>query len=72
MRLTDFKSRGVYGKRIRYFVDGVALGSTQFIDSHLKRLRNNNGYSQRKNPIETKEGNLNYLRPQRKSEIYIG
>ena len=67
-----FKARGVYGKRIRYFVDGVALGSSQFIDSHLKKLRSSNGYSQRKNPIETNEGNLNYLRPQRKSEIYIG
>ena len=67
-----FKARGVYAKRIRYFVDGVALGSSKFIDNHLKKLHGNNGYSQRKNPIETKEENLSYLRPQRKSEVYIG
>jgi len=67
-----FAGRGSYRRRIRYFVDGVVLGSTRFVKQHLKNQRNLGGYSQRKHPVKPKDGNLKYLRPQRKSEVFIG
>jgi len=46
-----FKTRGMYRKRLGYFVDGVAIGSERFICSQIAWLREEGRYKRRKNPI---------------------
>ena len=60
-----FKGRGIYRKRLRYFVDGVVVGSEGFVRRELERLREKGHYLRRKNPV-TQAGGLDLsLREQR-------
>lgn len=60
-----FEASGAYTKRLRYFVDGMVIGSEQFIRKHLDRLRADGHYARRKHPIPQLEGNHLSLREQR-------
>ena len=40
--------------RIRYFSDGVVLGSRTFVETHYERLRQKTGYQRKSGPIELK------------------
>jgi hypothetical protein len=45
-----FATRGVYRKRLAYFVDGLAIGTEQFLRDQIARMRENGQYLRRKNP----------------------
>jgi putative transposase len=60
-----FKSEGVYRKRLRYFVDGVVIGSEGFVRREIERLRERGQYLRRKNPIPQLDGIHQCLREQR-------
>ena len=49
--LLGFGERGIYLKRLRHFVDGVVLGSADYVRSHLDHLKESKRYKRRKNPI---------------------
>ena len=51
-----FKSRGVYRKRVGYFVDGIALGAEEFVENIILELRERGVYRHEKNPKKIKEG----------------
>jgi len=51
-----FKVRGMYRKQLRYFVDGVILGSEATIRQQLNQMRDAGQYLRRKNPIEQLDG----------------
>ena len=61
-----FKTRGMYRKRLRYFVDGLAIGSESFIREQLVRMREDGTYRRRKNPIPQLGGVHLSLRAQRR------
>ena len=42
---------GVYRKRMRYFVDGLVIGSEAFIREHIGVLREKGEHLRRKHPI---------------------
>jgi REP element-mobilizing transposase RayT len=67
-----FKSRGVFAKRIRYFVDGIAIGTSEEIEKHIAKLREANKYQKRKNPICQKEYNCYTAREQRSHNLHFG
>jgi hypothetical protein len=60
-----FEMSGVYRKRLRYFVDGLVIGSEGFVREHLNRLRDRGSYTHRKHPIVQLEGIHLSLREQR-------
>ena len=60
-----FTSRGMYRKRLRYWVDGLAVGSEAFILEQLGKLREARYYRRRKNPIPQLGGVHLSLRAQR-------
>jgi hypothetical protein len=60
-----FKSKGIYRKRLRYFVDGVVIGSEGFVRREIERLREQGQYLRRKNPIPQLDGINQSLREQR-------
>ena len=62
-----FRSSGVFSKRLRYMVDGVAVGGEQFVRAQLGRLRESGEYVRRKHPIRQKLGPHLSLREQRKT-----
>lgn len=64
-----FKVNGVYSRRLRYFVDGVVIGSEGFVRHHIERLRDTGAYTQRKHPIGHKDGPHLFLREQRSTAI---
>ena len=64
-----FKTRGVYRKRLGYFVDGIAIGTEEFIRSRLVVMRETGMYQRRKNPIAQLEGIHFSLREQRSTAI---
>lgn len=66
-----FKTRGLYRKRLRYFVDGVALGSEEFVRGHLDALLESGQYLRRKNPLKQQEGELHSLKETRCSEVVV-
>jgi REP element-mobilizing transposase RayT len=47
-----FAVSGMYGRQLRYFVDGIALGSEGFIRKQIQRLREEGRYLRRKHPVE--------------------
>jgi len=60
-----FAVRGIFRKRLGYFVDGVVIGSEVFIRDQLSQMREEGQYLRRKNPIQ-QLGGLHYsLREQR-------
>jgi len=64
-----FKVRGIYRKRLGYFVDGLAVGTDQFIRSHLATMREVGLYKRRKNPIAQLDGVHYSLREQRSTAV---
>jgi hypothetical protein len=64
-----FRSRGVYRKRLAYFVDGLAVGTEEFIRSRLVVMRETGLYQWRKNPISQLEGIHFSLREQRSTAV---
>jgi len=64
-----FASRGIYLKRLGYFVDGLAIGTEQFIRDQLTVMREDGRYLRRKNPIPQLGGVHLSLREQRSHAI---
>jgi len=64
-----FAARGLYLKRLGYFVDGLAIGTEVFIRDQLARLREEGRYHRRKNPIPQLGGIHLSLREQRKTAV---
>jgi putative transposase len=60
-----FATRGLYRKRLGYFVNGLAIGTESFIRDQLTRLREEGQYLRRKNPIPQLGGIHLSLREQR-------
>jgi REP element-mobilizing transposase RayT len=60
-----FESTGVFRKRLRYMVDGLAIGSDEFIRDQISRLREAGGYLRRQHPIQHLNGPHLTLREQR-------
>ncbi|RMD66963.1 hypothetical protein D6833_00835 [Candidatus Parcubacteria bacterium] len=60
-----FRTSGVFRRRLRYFVDGLVVGSEEFVRSELERLRNQGVYQRRKHPIAQLDGVHTSLREQR-------
>ena len=60
-----FTAPGIYRKRLRFFVDGVALGSEEFIRQQIVRVRDRGEYLRRVNPIKQLKGLHLTLREQR-------
>ena len=64
-----FVSSGMYRKRLRYFVDGVILGSEGFIRQQLQQMRETGHYLRRKNPTTHLDGIHLTLREQRSHAV---
>jgi len=64
-----FERRGMYRKRLGYFVDGLAVGSESFIREQLARMREEGRYRRRKNPIRQLGGVHLSLREQRSNAV---
>jgi hypothetical protein len=63
-----FTTRGIYRKRLGYFVDGLAIGTEQFIRTQIARMRKDGQYLRRKNPIPQLGGHRS-IREQRSTVI---
>jgi hypothetical protein len=64
-----FKVRGIYRKRLGYFVDGMVVGTEESIRSQLTMMREAGLYQRRKNPIAQLDGIHFTLREQRSTTI---
>jgi|GEM_PF-6495366 len=64
-----FELLGLYRKRLRYFVDGLAVGSDSFIREQLARLREAGHYLRRRHPIPQLGGIHLSLREQRSTAV---
>jgi len=64
-----FKARGIYRKRLGYFVDGLAVGTEEFIREQLAVMREEGRYLRRKNPIPQLGGIHLSLREQRSTAV---
>ncbi len=64
-----FSTQGLYRKRLRYFVDGLAVGSESFIREQLARLRDTGQYLRRRHPIPQLGGIHLSLREQRSTAV---
>jgi len=62
----DFDQKGIYTKKIRYFADGVVIGSDEFVKEQLNRLIESGKYLRRKKPIPLENG-IQMLRAHRGS-----
>jgi putative transposase len=60
-----FQTSGMYRMRLRYFVDGMALGSEAFIRQQIEQVRERGEYIRRINPIKQLKGIHLTLREQR-------
>jgi len=60
-----FATSGLYRKRLRYFVDGLAVGTEEFIRAQIDLMREDGRYRRRKNPIPQLGGIHRSLREQR-------
>jgi REP element-mobilizing transposase RayT len=64
-----FATRGLYRKRLGYFVDGLAIGTETFIRDLLARLQEDGRYLRRKHPIPQLGGIHLSLREQRGTAV---
>ena len=64
-----FEASGVYTKRLRYFVDGLVIGSEDFVRQHIQQLRKVGTYTKRKHPIAHLDGLHLSLREQRSTAV---
>ncbi len=68
-RARGFESRGMYLKRLGYFVDGLAIGTEDFLREQLAKMREEGRYLRRKNPISQLGGIHLSLREQRSHAV---
>ena len=61
-----FAASGVFLRRLRYFADGLALGSEEFIRLLIHQLRAGGQYLRRRHPIPLPAGQKMALREQRR------
>ncbi|RLE29324.1 MAG: hypothetical protein DRJ61_14825 [Acidobacteria bacterium] len=66
-----FATRGLFRKRLGYFVDGLVVGSETFIRDQLVRMREEGRYVRRKNPI-SQLGGLHYSLREQRGSCVIG
>ena len=64
-----FEVSGVYRKRLRYFVDGLAIGSEEFVRQQINVLHEKGQYLSRHNPISHLDGVHQSLREQRSAIV---
>jgi hypothetical protein len=64
-----FKVSGAYAKRLRYFVDGLVIGSEQFVRDRIDQLRDGKLYLRRRHPIPQLNGIHLSLREQRRTAV---
>jgi len=64
-----FETRGLYRKRLGYFVDGLAIGTEDYLRDQLARMREDGRYLRRKNPIPQLGGIHLSLREQRSHAV---
>jgi hypothetical protein len=64
-----FKVQGMFGKRVRHFVDGVVVGNKAFVLEQIARLREEGRYKRRKYPIEQMGGLYVSLKAQRQTAM---
>jgi hypothetical protein len=67
--LHDSIIRGMYRKRLRYFVDGLVIGSEGFIRKQIDALHDKGQYLSRQNPIPHLNGVHLSLREQRSTIV---
>jgi len=60
-----FKSPGIYLHKLRYFIDGLFIGSQSKIEKLMEKLSQKNDYLQQKMPISHAEGEHQSIRPVR-------
>ncbi|MCP4603949.1 MAG: hypothetical protein GY847_26075 [Proteobacteria bacterium] len=60
-----FKDKGVYRKRLRHFVDGIALGSESYVLHQVEQLHESGQYKRRKNAVRQLGGIHMSVREQR-------
>ncbi len=68
-RARGFETRGMYLRRLGYFVDGLAIGTEQFLREQLARMREEGRYLRRKHPISQLGGIHLSLREQRSHAV---
>ncbi len=61
----------MYLKRLRYWAEGVAVGSEEFIRTEIGRMREDGRYQRRKNPIPQLDGVHLSLREQRGHAVHF-
>jgi REP-associated tyrosine transposase len=66
-----FSKSGAFLQRLRYFSDGVVVGSEVFVRQQLTRLRRAGLYKRRCNPLPQSEGPHFSLREQRSHAVHI-
>ena len=64
-----FGERGVFRRRLRYFVDGLVVGSEAFVREQLERLRAAGRYRRRRHPVPQLGGAHHSLREQRSTAV---
>jgi putative transposase len=64
-----FGNTGIYRSQLRYFTDGIALGSEEFIRQQLEKMRETEQYLRRKNPVQHLNGLHLTIREQRSHAI---
>ena len=64
-----FEVSGMYRKRLRYFVDGLVIGSEGFIRKQIDALHDKGQYLSRQNPIPHLNGVHQSLREQRSTIV---
>jgi putative transposase len=64
-----FQTKGMYRKRLRFFVDGMALGGEAFVRQQIQHVRDRGEYLRRKNPIKQLKGIHLTLKEQRSHAV---
>ncbi len=66
-----YQSQGMFLRRLRFFTDGVVIGTEAFVRAQIGILRGKGWYRRRKNPVRQLDGNLHSLREQRSNAINL-
>jgi hypothetical protein len=64
-----YQTSGIYRKRLRFFVDGMALGTEEFIRQQIVHVKGRGEYICRVNPIKQLKGLHLTLREQRSHAV---
>jgi hypothetical protein len=66
-----FKTRGVYRKRLRYFTDGLIIGSEERLREWVERFKHEGQYLRSFKPAAQTEGRILSMRSQRTNYIDV-